>query len=83
MPYVQRLNLSESLTKTDVQQFAIEFNLLRQELDEVRANYNAVLAKLDADVGVTDTNYAATLGVGTTGSSATATAAVPRRFTPT
>ena len=28
---------------------------------ELKANYNALLAKLDADAGVTDTDYASTL----------------------
>ena len=81
MPYIQRLNTMRSLGTTDMQQLAIEFNALRQELDEVRANYNAVLAKLDADAGVTDTNYVSTLGVAA--STVTALATAPRRFTPT
>lgn len=29
--------------------------------NELKADHNALLAKLDADAGVTDTNYAATL----------------------
>lgn len=32
-------------------------------LNELVTNYNALLAKLNADVGVTDTNYAALLSV--------------------
>lgn len=35
-------------------------NALRADLSALRTKYNAVLAKLDADEGVTDTNYAAT-----------------------
>jgi hypothetical protein len=35
-------------------------NALRADLTEMRTRINAVLAKLDADAGVTDTNYAAT-----------------------
>jgi len=31
---------------------------LRDELDDIRTKYNAVLVKLDADAGVTDTDYA-------------------------
>jgi hypothetical protein len=81
MPYILRLNTMRSLSTTDMQQLAIEFNALRQELDEVRANYNAVLAKLDADGGVTDINYVSTLGVAA--STVTALATAPRRFTPT
>ncbi|MGR9108261.1 MAG: hypothetical protein ACU843_15175 [Gammaproteobacteria bacterium] len=32
-------------------------------IEELQQNLNALLAKLDADVGVTDTNYASTLAV--------------------
>lgn len=32
----------------------------RAELDDLRLKFGALLAKLDADAGVTDTNYAAT-----------------------
>ncbi len=34
-------------------------------LDEMITKHNALCAKLDADAGVTDTNYTATLGIGT------------------
>lgn len=34
-------------------------------LDELIAKHNAAMAKLDADAGVTDTNYSATLKVAT------------------
>ena len=81
MPYIQRLNTMQSITVSEAQQLIIELNALRQELDEMRANYNAVLAKLDADAGVTDTNFVATLGVAA--STITALATAPRRFTPT
>lgn len=37
-----------------------QINLLRTELADLRTKFVAVLAKLDADAGVTDTNYAAT-----------------------
>lgn len=30
---------------------------------ELRTDHNALLTKLDADAGVTDTNYAATVGI--------------------
>lgn len=81
MPYIQRVTTMRSLGTTDSQQLIIELNALRQELDEMRANYNAVLAKLDADAGVTDVNYVSTLGVAA--STVTALATAPRRFTPT
>jgi len=32
-------------------------------IQELITNHNAAMAKLDADVGVTDTNYAATLNI--------------------
>ena len=34
-------------------------------MDELITKHNALCAKLDADAGVTDTNYAATLGIAT------------------
>ena len=33
---------------------------IRAELDDLRTKYGTLLAKLDADAGVTDTNYATT-----------------------
>lgn len=36
---------------------------LGSKLNELITNHNALCAKLDADAGVTDTNYAATLGI--------------------
>lgn len=83
MPYVQRINTNDSIPTSAVQQLIIEFNLLRQELDEMRANYNATLAKLDADAGVTDVNYAALHGLTNTGSTIVAGTGFARRFTPT
>ncbi len=35
--------------------------LLRVEFNKLRAAFDALCAKLDADTGVADTNYAATL----------------------
>lgn len=34
-------------------------------VDELIGNFNAALAKLDADAGVTDTDFKATLGIKT------------------
>jgi hypothetical protein len=34
-------------------------------MDELITKHNALCAKLDADAGVTDTNYAASLGIAT------------------
>lgn len=39
---------------------------VRDELDDIRTKYAAVLAKLDADAGVTDTNYASTQALAAT-----------------
>jgi len=81
MAYTIRLNQAQTISKQDAKSLVIEFDLLRQELDEIRANFRAVLAKLDADAGVTDTNYASTLTVAA--SSVAALASAPRRFTAT
>lgn len=82
MPFLQVLNHCTGLSSSDRVALAREFGLLYAEIGVLRANYNALAAKLDADAGVTDTNYAATCGVAaTTGVSAVAAAA--RQFTPT
>lgn len=39
-----------------------ELNFLRTEIDDIRTKYLALCTKLDADAGVTDTNYAAGAG---------------------
>lgn len=82
MAYLQVWN-QVSMNAREKEQVIREFNNLRQELDEVRANFNAVLTKLDSDAGVTDVNYNSLYSLGTTGSSVTAAAAPARRFTPT
>lgn len=48
MPYVQVLNLSESLPATDAQALIREMNLLRAELDDIRTKYTALRALLAA-----------------------------------
>lgn len=35
-----------------------EFNQMATLVNEIKADFNALLAKLDLDAGVTDTNYA-------------------------
>lgn len=40
-----------------------EWNQMRTLVNELKTKHNALLAKLDADAGVTDTNYAATQAV--------------------
>ena len=60
MPYLNRLNVADSLSATDAQQLILEMDALRAELDDIRTKFAATLAKLDADAGVTDVNYAST-----------------------
>lgn len=60
MPYLQKINHTTSISVTERKLLIDEFDLLRAELDDLRTKYAAALAKLDADAGVTDTNYAAT-----------------------
>jgi hypothetical protein len=82
MPFRNVLNKLQGLSQTDRRELEREFSLLYAEIGVLRANFNALAAKLDADATVTDTNYAATCGVAaTTGVSAVAAAA--RQFTPT
>lgn len=62
MAYDQTLN-ALSLSPQEKLFLKREFDSLRAELDDLRTNYTALLAKLDGDVGVTDTNYEATLDI--------------------
>ena len=59
MPYRQRLNSAQTISRSDAYNLQKEFDLLRAELDDLRTKYAATLAKLDLDATVTDTNYAA------------------------
>jgi hypothetical protein len=45
---------------SDLDALVVEFNKLVDDVEAIRAKYAAALAKLDADGGVTDTNYVAT-----------------------
>jgi hypothetical protein len=63
MPYRTALNRTHSLAVSDRSQLIREMDTLRAELNDVRTKYAALLAKLDLDGGVTDTNYAATVGL--------------------
>lgn len=82
MPFQQVFNAMRGLGNSDKQSLIRENLALRTELDEMRANINAICAKLDADAGVTDTNYAALYGFSTAGALVTAAAAAPtRKFT--
>lgn len=59
MPYQLVLNTS-SLDRGTKISLIRELATLRAELDDIRTKYAALLAKLDLDAGVTDTNYGST-----------------------
>lgn len=65
MAYKQVLNTTQSLAVSERAQLIRELDSLRTELNDVRTKYAALLAKLDLDGGVTDTDYAATCGLAT------------------
>jgi len=70
MPYAQRLTHS-GLSGQDKVDLRIEFDLLRAELDNIRAKYAALLAKMDLDATIVATDWASSAGLGA------------KRFTPT
>ena len=47
----------------DFQALADAVNTLSVTVAELKTDYNALLAKMDADAGITDTNYTATLAI--------------------
>jgi hypothetical protein len=71
MPYKQVLNSTRAFTASEVYLLIQENDSLRAELDDIRTKFGQLLAKLDADAGVTDTNYASLLAL------------APARFTAT
>lgn len=60
MSFTQVLNHAALDTQTK-QRLTDEFNKVNADLTELRTNFIALLAKLDDDAGVTDTNYESTL----------------------
>jgi len=70
MPYLHIIQAMDVNSKSR-EELLREFDTLRAELNDIRAKYLALCTKLDADVGVTDTNYAA--GAGTLLAAATFT----------
>jgi len=58
MPYIVTIN-QMPMSPSEKADLAREFGLLRAELNDIRTKYLALCTKLDADGGVTDTNYAA------------------------
>lgn len=59
MPYLTVINHCQSLSVSDKMALTAEFDRLRAELDNIRSEYGTLLAQLDADAGVTGTNFAA------------------------
>lgn len=70
MPYQNVFNNVSALSPSEMQDMAREFNLLRAEVDDIRAKYAALVALLVA---------ATALGAGYS----TGTALAARQFTPT
>lgn len=70
MPFIPAVNNLNALSPQEMQDVAREFNLLRAELDDMRAKYTALVALLVA---------ATALGAGYN----TGTALNARQFTPT
>jgi hypothetical protein len=82
MPYLTTVNRLAGLSTADKMELIREFDAMRRELDEMRANFNNVLTKLDADAGVTAADFVSTSGVSTSGGVVTTvTASAARRFT--
>ena len=69
MPYAQRLNNTHSIARADATQITMELNLLRAELDDMRAKYTALRALL-----VAATALGAGYGTGTALNASTFTA---------
>lgn len=63
MPYLNALNVAQPLAAQTKQRLIQENDALRAELNDMRTKFASLLAKLDADAGVTDTNYASTLAL--------------------
>lgn len=63
MPYRITINRSHPFSPSDKQQLIAELDALRTELNDLRTKYAALLAKLDLDAGVTDTNYGSLCGL--------------------
>jgi len=72
-----RTTLTELKTLTD--ELHDDHATLKTLVDEIKTDYNATLAKLDADSGVGDTNYAATNAVS---ASSPATLTAPKATAP-
>lgn len=69
MPYARRLNNAHSIARSDAAQITMELNLLRAELDDMRAKYTAL-----RDLLVAATALGAGYGTGTALNASTFTA---------
>ena len=54
--------------KTLVNELKADFNLLRAQVTAIHTSMDTLLAKMDADTGIADTNYAATCAPAADGS---------------
>ena len=61
MPESINVRTNALSSPSDSQEVRALLTALRQDNVNLRTKFTALLAKLDADAGVTDTNYAATL----------------------
>lgn len=59
------------MTKATAKAFATELQRLSTLANEIKTDVNLTLAKMDADAGITDTNYTATNAIGGTSTSIT------------
>lgn len=57
--------LSSSRSQKDLTEVRAMFAAVQADLTALRAAHNALLAKMDTDAGITDSNYAALHAVGT------------------
>lgn len=78
MPYRQRVIASNAFSPSEQQDLIIEFDALRQELDEMRAAYMSLRALLVAGTALGAGYNTTATDLGTTTAN---TAVPPRRFT--
>ena len=81
---ISKLQALASELRTDHATFKAAVDSLRTLANELKTDHNALLVKLDADAGVTDTNYAAshtTTAANASATPATITAAAPSNWT--
>lgn len=62
----------EELHTLKLDEHIAEYNKMKVDLEDLKTQYAALLAKLDTDAGVTDADYAATVSAAASTSSAIA-----------